>query len=121
MANRSRKDWDKHEPRMYESVSSVSDADLASFDVKKGDLVAVRAGTVSYGTIIFGKIRLPKAGSDAYIHVRIHDPPDGEQSAKDVVFHSLYTEEGGKTPDDDRPKWYRAIMSEKDPIAFFHE
>lgn len=106
---------------MYESVSSISDADLATFDVKKGDLVGVRAGSVSYGTIIFGKIRLPKAGPDAFIHVRIHDPPDEDKSANDVRFHSLYTEEAGKTPADDRPKSYRAIMTERDPIVFFHE
>jgi hypothetical protein len=115
----SRHDWDKHEPQMYANVKDISDEDLTSFT--GSDLVAVRTASTSYGTLIFGKIQLKKAGKDAYLHVRIHDPPDQEQSGKDVLFHSIHTLEGGKTTEDDRPTFYRAIMTQEDPIEFFHE
>ena len=104
---------------MYENAKGISDEDLANFT--GSDLVLVRTASTTYGTIIFGKLRLKKAGNDAYIHVRIHDPPDEEQSAKDVIFHSIHTLEGGKTAEDDRPTFYRAIMTKEDPIEFFHE
>ena len=104
---------------MYESVANVSDADLGDFSGQ--DLVAVRTATTAYGTLIFGKLRLKKAGNDAYLHVRIHDPPDEGQSNKDVMFHSIHTLEGGKTADDGRPTWFKAIMTKDDPIEFFHE
>ncbi|CEH12236.1 hypothetical protein CBOM_00231 [Ceraceosorus bombacis] len=114
---KSRAHWDAHEPRMYSKVSGVSDEDLSSFSSSK-DLVAVRAGAVSYGTIIFGKIRLAKAGNDAYIHVRIHDPPGEEE--RDVVYHSLYTNELRSTPDA-QPTDYIAIQSRSTPLDFFSE
>lgn len=118
---KSRRDWDKHEPKMWPRASGLSDGDLTSFAVEN-DLVMVhisqissiiihpvslkyylcdvtlsdsgccgtiivlqhrrcypctyeqvRSGATSYGTIIFGKIRIP-AVNDAqgagFIHVR---------------------------------------------------
>ncbi|KAG8727720.1 hypothetical protein FRC12_022293, partial [Ceratobasidium sp. 428] len=46
----SRNDWDNHEPKMWSRASGLSDPELSSFDIKK-DLVEVRAGATSYGTI----------------------------------------------------------------------
>ncbi|PWN97848.1 hypothetical protein FA09DRAFT_297647 [Tilletiopsis washingtonensis] len=117
---KSRAHWAAHEPRMYARVADVADAELTAFDVRSGDLVSVRAGAVSYGTIIIGKIRLPRAGDDHYIHVRIHDPPDEERSAKDVVFHSLFTNEARRAPGT-QPSEYNAIMRAADELEFFDE
>lgn len=47
----SRKNWDGHEEQMYARVKDISNEDLVDFDVEK-DLVAVRAGSVAYGTIV---------------------------------------------------------------------
>jgi hypothetical protein len=122
---------------MYARVADVADAELTAFDVRSGDLVAVRAGAVSYGTIvscsllccggqaesqrqIIGKIRLPRAGDDHYIHVRIHDPPDEDRSANDVVFHSLFTNEARRAPGT-QPSEYNAIMHAADELEFFDE
>ncbi|CEL57871.1 hypothetical protein RSOLAG1IB_02615 [Rhizoctonia solani AG-1 IB] len=74
----SRRDWDNHEPRMWARASGLSDEQLTSF-VIEDDLVEVRAGSTSYGTIVFGKIRIPglkDEEGEGFIHVRIHDPPN---------------------------------------------
>ncbi|CAE6464893.1 unnamed protein product [Rhizoctonia solani] len=74
----SRRDWDNHEPRMWARANSLSDEQLTSF-VIENDLVEVRAGSTSYGTIVFGKIRIPglkDEEGEGFIHVRIHDPPN---------------------------------------------
>lgn len=59
---------------MWSRASGVSNHDLIHFHVAE-DLVLVRSGPTTYGTIIFGKIRIP-AIQDGYVHVRIHDPPN---------------------------------------------
>jgi hypothetical protein len=118
---------DKHEPKYFAAVSHLSDAQLTSFDT--ADLVAVRAGKVAYGVIVFGKVKIPGAtasdGSQGYVFVRWfvggadHDG-DGlmEKDEVEYKFHSFYTEDkeeagGGNT--------YRAIMGEKDELFFFSE
>lgn len=63
---------------MWSRAAGISDNDLVNFTIKD-DLVEVRSGPTSYGTIIFGKIRLPAVNDDlgeGFMHVRIHDPPN---------------------------------------------
>jgi len=78
---KSRIDWDKHEPRMWSRASALSNEELAKFTIDE-DLVEVRSGHSSnadYGTIVFGKIRIPAINDDegaGFIHVRLHDPPN---------------------------------------------
>ncbi|ORY69448.1 hypothetical protein BCR35DRAFT_308038 [Leucosporidium creatinivorum] len=107
--------WDKHEPRMFASAKDLSDQQLAEWDLEK-DLVAIRAGSTAYGTIIFGKIRIP-ALEDGYVHVRIHDGT--EKGQDDVVFHSIFTDEirneEGKIID------YRAVQSGEKALEWFSE
>lgn len=56
---------------MWARAHGLSDAELVDFDVEK-DLVQVRSGSTSYGTIIFGKIKIPaiKEGGEGYVHAR---------------------------------------------------
>jgi len=58
---------------MWSRASKVSDAELVHFTIEK-DLVEVRAGATSYGTIVFGKIRIPALttaeGEEGFVHVR---------------------------------------------------
>jgi hypothetical protein len=121
-----RHDHDKHEPEYFSAVSSLSDAELASFD--ESDLVAVRAGRVAYGVIIFGKVKIP-AAKGKYVFVRWFAGGDDEngdgkveadEGEVEYKFHSFYTEEkpGG---DADGTTRYRAIMREKDELFFFNE
>jgi hypothetical protein len=112
---------DKHAPSYFSAVSSLSDADLVAFDAS--DLVAVRAGRVGYGVIIFGKVRLPKSKGN-YVFVRWFvggDDVDGDghvESDEAVYkFHSIYTEE----KEVDGTKTYRAIMRDGDELCFFNE
>lgn len=92
---KSRHHWEKHEPRMWSRAEGIPDHELVTFTIHK-DLVEIRSGVTSYGTIILGKIRLPAvndAEGEGYIHVRyavtrsffadcpetphrIHDPPN---------------------------------------------
>ncbi|KAG6378148.1 hypothetical protein JVT61DRAFT_13836 [Boletus reticuloceps] len=68
----SRRNWDKHEPKMWSRAAELSDAVLTHFTIEQ-DLVQVRSGFVSYGTIILGKIRVPAVNDEmgkGYIHVR---------------------------------------------------
>lgn len=116
----SRRRWDGHEPRMWSRAAGVSDTDLTKFDVIT-DLVSVRAGPTTYGVIILGKIRLPAINDDqgeGFIHVRIHDPPN--QGTEDVVFHSLFTDEG-KRDADGKAERYVAIQTNDVPLEFFNE
>lgn len=110
---------DKHEPSYFVAVSSLSDDELTSFD--ESDLVAVRAGSVAYGVIVFGKVRIPKS-EGGFVHVRWFGggaDTDGDGDVeKAYKFHSVYTEEkewshGVKT--------FRAIMEEGDELQFFNE
>ena len=69
---KSRRDWDKHEPKMWSRADGVSDQDLVAFSIR-GDLVEIRSAPTSYGTIILGKIKLPAvndAEGEGYVHVR---------------------------------------------------
>ena len=69
---RSRRHWDQHEPQMWSRAARLSDAELTGFTIEQ-DLVQVRSGSVSYGTIIFGKIRIPAVNDElgpGYVHVR---------------------------------------------------
>ncbi|KAF7321728.1 hypothetical protein MKEN_00694500 [Mycena kentingensis (nom. inval.)] len=81
----SRKDWDRHEPRMWKTASQTSDEDLVNFNIKvrgyrqvpgagalkarapicQDDLVVVRSAVTSYGPIILGKIRIRAIKLDA--------------------------------------------------------
>lgn len=57
---------------MWSRASALSDSELVDFSIEK-DLVQVRSGPTSYGTIIFGKIRIPKINDDegeGFVHVR---------------------------------------------------
>jgi hypothetical protein len=112
----SRHDWNKHEPKMWSRAVGVSDVELTAFDLNQ-DLVAIRSGPTSYGTIIFGKIRIP-AIADGFIHVRIHDPPN--KGVEDVKFHSLFTDEGNRD-EDGHPTTWRAIQNLDTPLGFFNE
>ncbi|KAI0645712.1 hypothetical protein C8Q79DRAFT_709849 [Trametes meyenii] len=117
---KSRRDWDKHEPRMWSRASGISDDDLVAFTIRS-DLVECRSAPTSYGSIILGKIRLPAVRDEegeGFIHVRIHDPPN--RGIEDVLFHSLFTDEGN--PDEDgRPTTWRAIQTTSTPLEFFNE
>lgn len=91
----SRRDWDKHEPKMWSRASGISDQELVDFTLEvrlkaqrlmsllivpadctiylQKDLVVVRSAPVSYGTVILGKIRIPAIDDDegeGFIHVR---------------------------------------------------
>lgn len=120
---RLRHNHDKHEPEYFASVSALSDKELVSFD--ESDIVAVRAGRVAYGVIIFGKVKLQSPGK--YIFVRWFvggedEDDDGKVEADEVEykFHSFYTEERPEADADGTTK-YRAIMGEKDELFFFSE
>ncbi|KAF5370715.1 hypothetical protein D9758_001897 [Tetrapyrgos nigripes] len=116
---RSRKEWDAHEPQMWNRAQDISDQDLVKFTIKD-DLVLVRSGATSYGTIIFGKIRLPAvkdSEGEGYVHVRIHDPPN--RGTEDIMFHSLFHYEGDRD-EDGHPKTWRAVHTKDTPLEFFH-
>ncbi|KAL1939779.1 hypothetical protein VTO73DRAFT_9479 [Trametes versicolor] len=117
---KSRHDWDIHEPRMWSRAAGISNEDLVNFTIR-GDLVECRSGPTSYGTIILGKIKLPAVNDEegqGYIHVRIHDPPN--RGTDDVVFHSLFTDEGNRD-EEGRPTTWRAIQGRDTPLEFFNE
>jgi len=117
---KSRRDWDKHEPRMWSRAAHLSDHQLKDFSMDH-DLVLVSSASTSYGTIVIGKIRIPAVHDDlgaGYVHVRIHDPPN--RGIDDVKFHSLFTDEGGKDHDG-HPTIWRAIQTEGTPLKFFNE
>lgn len=74
---KSRHDWNKHEPKMWSRVAELSDEELTDFTIEK-DLVQVRSGLVSYGTIILGKVRIPAVNDESgpgYVHVRCVGQP----------------------------------------------
>ncbi|KJA20740.1 hypothetical protein HYPSUDRAFT_42829 [Hypholoma sublateritium FD-334 SS-4] len=117
---KSRHHWAAHEPRMWERAQALSDHELVAFTIED-DLVEVRSAPTSYGTIILGKIRLPKvndAEGEGFVHVRIHDPPN--HGSEDVTFHSLFTEEIRPDPESP-PTGFRAIQTSDKPLQFFNE
>ncbi|EGN99812.1 hypothetical protein SERLA73DRAFT_180029 [Serpula lacrymans var. lacrymans S7.3] len=116
---KTRHDWDKHDPRTFLRVKDLSDAQLTHFSVEN-DLIEIRTGAVSYGTIILGKIRIPAvndAEGQGFVHVRIHDPPN--RGEEDVTFHSLHIAEAGLDADG-HPHIWKAIQRADDPLAFFN-
>ncbi|KAF7361725.1 hypothetical protein MVEN_00516300 [Mycena venus] len=145
----SRRDWDKHEPKMWALASQVSDHDLVNFTMKD-DLVVVRSAVTSYGPIILGKIRiraikLDSAGElvpsevekDAHGKIKVetkHGKIDDDKlgfifvrihdppgdGIENVKFHSLFTDEG-KDKDGNNNGYYRAIQSNSKPLEFFNE
>ncbi|KAG1716415.1 hypothetical protein ID866_767 [Astraeus odoratus] len=105
---------------MWSRANGLSDEELTSFTVED-DLVEIRTGAVSYGTLIFGKVRIPAVRDElgeGFIHVRIHDPPN--RGADDVRFHSLFTMEGRRDADG-HPHLWRAIQTKDEPLEFFNE
>ncbi|KAJ8077246.1 hypothetical protein PM082_001674 [Marasmius tenuissimus] len=116
----SRRDWDKHEPRMWSRAQDLTDEQLVDFKLEE-DLVLVSSAPTTYGTIILGKIRIPAVKDEegeGYIHVRIHDPPN--KGTEDVMFHSIHTDEGNRN-EDGQPTTWRAIQTKEYPLEFFHE
>lgn len=68
---KSRRDWDKHEPKMWSRAAGLSDHELVGNIELERDLILVRSGATSYGQIILGKIKVgTNDGQDGYIHVR---------------------------------------------------
>lgn len=55
-----------------------------------------------------------------HLHLPTLHRPDEDRSAKDVVYHSLFTDEKRKEGDT-RPQGYNAIQHESDPLEFFSE
>ncbi|KAG7098775.1 hypothetical protein E1B28_000683 [Marasmius oreades] len=98
----SRRDWDKHEPRMWNRAQKLTDQQLVDFKLEK-DLVLVRSGPTTYGTIILGKIRIPAVND-----------------AEDVKFHSILTDEGNRN-EDGQPTTWCAIQRNDYPLEFFNE
>ncbi|KAL9935738.1 hypothetical protein V8E36_005315 [Tilletia maclaganii] len=119
---KSRNDWDKHEPRMWAAVKDLSDEQLSSWSTER-DLVGIRAGAVSYGVIIFGRIRIPTLDKPGYVFVRIFDPSDEARSDRDVELHSIFTNEirDPSAQDADKILDYRAIQTDDDKLEFFNE
>jgi len=112
---KSRHEWDQHEPKMWARASALSDHQLAGFT--EHDVVEIRSGKVSYGTIIFGKIRIPAVkdeDGEGFIFVRIFDPPD--RGTDDIKFHSIFHYESK-----DHPAVWRAIHTKDTPLEFFNE
>ena len=57
---------------MWSRAHGISDAHLVHFNIEN-DLVEIRSGATSYGTIIFGKIRIPAikdSEGEGFVHVR---------------------------------------------------
>ncbi|CAD6978648.1 unnamed protein product [Tilletia controversa] len=123
---KSRHDWDKHEPRMWAGAEGLSDEQLTAFSAEK-DLVGIRAGAVSYGVIIFGRIRIPALSKPGYVFVRIFDPSDEARSDRDAEFHSLFTNEirnpatAGEPGKENDIVDYRAVQGDDDKLEFFNE
>lgn len=112
--------WDKHEPKMFSRAKGIPDQEFCSFNTKD-DLVLIRSGETSYGTVVFGKLRLPAINDsegEGFIHVRLHDPPGAGN--KDAIFHSILTDEV-KDDKSGHIKAFRAIMKESDPLTWFNE
>ncbi|EKM54486.1 uncharacterized protein PHACADRAFT_258363 [Phanerochaete carnosa HHB-10118-sp] len=117
---KSRHHWNKHEPKMWARAAGLTDEQLVHFTIES-DLVEVRSAPTSYGTIILGKIRLPAVQDEegaGYVHIRIHDPPN--RGTEDVLFHSIWTDEGNRNVDG-HPMTWRAIQIESTPLEFFNE
>jgi len=116
---KSRRDWDKHEPKMWARAAGLSDHELVGDIDPTKDLVQVRSGATSYGTIILGKLRVgTNDREEGFVHVRIHDPPN--RGVSDVMFHSIWTDEGTRNADG-QPTTWNAIQWINTPLNFFNE
>ncbi|KAK0552335.1 vacuolar protein sorting/targeting protein PEP1 [Tilletia horrida] len=121
-----RRDWNKHEPRMWAATEGLSDEELTNWTAEK-DLVGTRAGAVAYGVIIFGRIRIPALSKSGYVFVRIFDPSDEAKSDRDVEFHSIFTNEirnpatAHEVGKENDIIDYRAIQTDEDKLEFFNE
>jgi len=117
---KSRHDWDKHEPKMWSRAHGLTDEQLTHFDLST-DLVEVRGGPTTYGTILLGKIRIPAvkdSEGEGFVHVRIHDPPN--RGTQDVIFHSLFTDEGNRNKEG-HPTTWKALQTRETLLEFFSE
>lgn len=117
---------DKHEPQYFSAVGGLSDDELTDFD--ENNLLAVRAGNVAYGLIVFGKVKIPAKARLAgavqscfwvrwFVGGGSTDNDEGGEADKEVKFHSIYTEE---KDDPEGGRSYRAIMSEDEVSVFLH-
>jgi hypothetical protein len=98
-------------------------------------LFQVRSASTAYGSVIFGKIRIP-CQQDAFIHVRcvswlffprsaaytlqidsIHDTPGEGQN--NVKFHSILTDE--RRDSEGNVVDYEAFQTREKPLEFFNE
>ncbi|KAF8520462.1 hypothetical protein BU17DRAFT_75686 [Hysterangium stoloniferum] len=116
----SREHWDKHEPAMWARAHALSNHQLTTFDLEE-DLVVIRAGITTYGTILLGKLRIPAvqdAEGEGFVHVRVHDPPN--RGTQDIMFHSIFTDEGARDPAG-HASTYRALQTRDRPLEFFNE
>ncbi|GAA5919195.1 hypothetical protein JCM6882_006090 [Rhodosporidiobolus microsporus] len=110
-----RQHWDQHEPRMFSKAKGISDEELTTWDLAE-DLEEVRSASTAYGSIIFGKLRIP-AIVDGYVHVRIHDSPGEAQD--NVKFHSIFTNE--VRDEEGNVVAWEGIQSKSTPLDFFNE
>lgn len=111
----SRHDSKKHGLSYWEAAAHLSDADFVGFS--ESDLVLVRPGTVAYGTILLGKVKIPALGEvkNSYIHFRAYEKqPNTDQPAR---FHSLHTE---KRDEPDGGSTYNALFSKDEELKFFN-
>ncbi|KAG9029260.1 hypothetical protein FRB95_005534 [Tulasnella sp. JGI-2019a] len=116
---KSRRDWDKHEPKMWSRATGITNHQLVGEIDLERDLVEVRAGEVSYGTIIFGKMKVgTNDDQEGFVHIRIHDPPN--RGDTDVMFHSIWTDEGNRNADG-QPTTWNAIQWRDTPLGWFNE
>lgn len=109
----------EHEPEYFRAVANASDSDLTSFSAN--DLELVRVANSAYGLHIFGKVRVPAAGENAYIHIRVFgsakEGTDGSSAdEREYKLHSIHTEEVVK---DDGDRVYRAIFGKDDELKWF--
>ncbi|KAH8107910.1 hypothetical protein BXZ70DRAFT_903330 [Cristinia sonorae] len=112
--------WKKHDEEMWKhpQLTNVT-TQLVSFNVTQ-DLVEVRAAQVTYGTIIFGKIRIPSLDDPAgFVHVRIHIPV----GTNHPLYHSILTDEGNTDENGNSTGTWkpRAIQPNDKPLEYFAE
>lgn len=70
----------------------------------------VRVATSAYGLHVFGKVKLPEAHDDAFIHIRVF------VAGETVKLHCIHTEE---VEEPDGNKRFRAIFAQKDALEWF--
>ncbi|KAI1111004.1 hypothetical protein F5Y14DRAFT_454418 [Nemania sp. NC0429] len=98
----------KHEPEYFAAVQHLSDSDLTSFGA--ADFESVRVAQSAYGIHLLGKVRIPAAAPDGYLHVRIF------VSDEPAKLHCIHTEEREEPGGDKR---FRAIFTRDDALEWF--